>query len=104
MRVDPSLAQGAADEFAAAYAEWPAELQRRADKILDAVERSSNRGFSKEDRGNRHERLHELGRPTTPDPQPAERQQLDLAQDALALVAVTVGPEADDSIPAPITV
>src|SRR3954470_22980955 len=54
MRVDPSLAQGSADEFAAAYADWPAELQRGADKVLDAVERSSSRGFSKEDRGKRH--------------------------------------------------
>ena len=103
MRVDPSLAQGAADEFAAVYAGWPADLQRGADKVLDAVERSTSRGFSKEDRDNRHAKLQELGRPTTPDPQPAERQRLELAQDALTLVAVTVGP-ADESIPAPITV
>src|SRR4051794_9532184 len=103
MRVDPALAQGSADEFAAAYAQWPADLQRRADRILDAVERSTNRGYSKEPRGKRHDALQELGRPTTPDPQPAERARLDLAQDALALVAVTVG-QPDESTPAPITI
>src|SRR3954463_2136472 len=63
MRVDPSLAQGAADEFAAISAGWPAGLQRGADKVLDAVERLTSRGFSKEDRGNRQDKLHELGRP-----------------------------------------
>src|SRR3954466_12647941 len=99
MRVDPSLPPGAADEVAPVFAGGPADLQRGADKVLDAVERSTSRGFSKEDRDNRHAKLQELGRPTTPDPQPAERQRLELAQDALTLVAVTVARPTSPSPP-----
>src|SRR4051794_41764409 len=48
MRVDPSLAQGAADEVAAVYAGWPAHLQRGAHKGLHAVEGPTSPGVSQE--------------------------------------------------------
>src|SRR4051794_41304791 len=45
MRLDPAAADAAASEFAGAYATWAPEAQRRADRALDALERSSARPF-----------------------------------------------------------
>src|SRR4051794_33352520 len=93
LRLDPAAADAAASEFAAHYATWPADAQRRADGVLDALEQSTGRGsFAKLDRPARTAHLRSCGRPTDDDPVGAERQRLDLAQGAMSLAAVTVGP------------
>jgi hypothetical protein len=94
LRLDPSAADAAASEFAAHYATWPADAQRRADAVLDGLEQSTGRGasFAKLGRPARAAHLRACGRPTDDDPVGAERTRLDLAQGAMSLAAVTVGP------------
>jgi hypothetical protein len=92
LRLDPAAADAAASDFAAHYATWPADAQQRADSVLDALDTSSGRSFSKLDRPARTAHLQSCGRPTDDDPVGAERQRLDLAQGAMSLAAVTVGP------------
>jgi hypothetical protein len=94
LRLDPAAADAAAAEFTARYATWPADAQRRADAVLDALERSTgdSAAFAKLGRPARTAHLRACGRPTDDDPVGAERARLDLAQGAMSLAAVTVGP------------
>jgi hypothetical protein len=93
LRLDPAAADAAASEFAAHYATWPADAQRRADAVLDTLDASTGRAsFAKLGRPARTAHLRTCARPTDDDPVGAERQRLDLAQGAMSLAAVTVGP------------
>jgi hypothetical protein len=93
LRLDPAAADMAASEFAAHYATWPADAQKRADAVLDGLEQSTGgSAFAKLGRPARTAHLRACGRPTDDDPVGAERTRLDLAQGAMSLAAVTVGP------------
>ena len=93
LRLNPAAADAAASEFAAHYATWPADGQRRADAVLDALDASTGASsFAKLGRPARTAHLQTCGRPTDDDPVGAERQRLDMAQGAMSLAAVTVGP------------
>jgi hypothetical protein len=92
MRLAPGAADAAAAQFAAAYATWTPDAQRRAERVLDAFERSSARPFAKLDARGRSEHLRACARPTDDEPVGPERQRLDLAEQALSLAAVAVGP------------
>jgi hypothetical protein len=93
LRLDPTASDAAASEFAAHYATWPADAQRRADSVLDALEQSTGRAsFATLGRPARTAHLRACGRPTDDDPVGAERTRLDLAQGAMSLAAVTIGP------------
>ena len=92
MRLDPAAADAAASHFTATYATWPAEAQRRAEQVLDALERSADRPYARLDRGARAAHLRQCARPTNDQPVGAERERLDLAERALSLAAVAVGP------------
>jgi hypothetical protein len=92
VRLDPSVAGAATDDFAAAYDAWPDERRAQADALLDALERVPAGGFSgmaRERRGAELRARCELGhaRPTA-----AEHERLDLARRALELTAVALGP------------
>jgi hypothetical protein len=90
MRLDASLAPGAAEQFAGAYAGWPVERRRAADAVLDALESSTAAGFSALAPGRRTTALR--ARPTSARPAVAERERLDLTVRALELAAVVLGP------------
>jgi hypothetical protein len=92
LRLDPAAAEAAASEFAAHYATWPADAQRRADAVLDGLDASTGRSFAQLGRPARTAHLRTCGRPTDDDPVGAERARLDMAQGAMSLAAVTVGP------------
>jgi hypothetical protein len=93
LRLDPAAADAAASDFAARYATWPADAQRRADAVLDALEQStSGSSFANLGRPARTAHLRACGKPTDDDPVGAERRRLDIAQGAISLAAVTVGP------------
>ena len=92
LRIDPSVADAAAADFVARYATWPPDAQRRADDLLDALAQSTARPFSALDRSARAAHLRSCGRPTDDDPVGPERRRLDLAQGAMSLAAVTLGP------------
>jgi hypothetical protein len=93
LRLDPAAADAAASEFASHYATWGIEAQRRADGVLDALEASSSgRPFAKLDRPARTTHLRACAQPTDDDPIGPERQRLDMAQGAMSLAAVTIGP------------
>jgi hypothetical protein len=92
LRLDPAVADAAASEFAAHYATWAPDAQRNADAVLDALEASSARPFARLDRSSRADHLRACGRPTDDDPVGAERRRLDMAQGAISLAAVTLGP------------
>jgi hypothetical protein len=92
LRIDPSAADAAAADFVARYATWPPDAQRRADDLLDALAQSTARPFSALDRSARAAHLRSCGRPTDDDPLGPERRRLDLAQGAMSLAAVTLGP------------
>jgi hypothetical protein len=92
VRLDPAVAPAAAEQFAAAYASWPADRRRDADAVLDALERSTASGFSGLDRRRRGEELRARARVTSPRPAAAERARLELTADALGLAAVVLGP------------
>jgi hypothetical protein len=96
MRLTPAAADTAAAGFAAAYAAWPAERQRRADQVLDALERSAGRSFAKLDGRGRSAHLRTCAKPTDDEPIGGERERLDLAEQALALAAVAVGPSGNE--------
>jgi hypothetical protein len=96
MRLSPAAADAAAAQFAAAYATWTPEAQRRAERVLDALERSSARPFAKLDGRGRSEHLRACSRPTNDDPVGPERQRLDLAEQAMSLAAVAIGPSGDE--------
>lgn len=96
LRIDPTGADAAASEFAARYATWPADAQRRADGVLDALAQSSGRPFATLDRRGRANHLQSCGRPTNDDPVGPERRRLDMAQGAMSLAAVTLGPSSGE--------
>lgn len=90
-RLDAAVAAGAAAEFAALYAGWPPSARERADDLLDALGPT----FARADRGRRARWLHDNGRVRSSAPAGAERDRLAMTQDALSLVAVTLGPDDD---------
>jgi len=92
LRLDPAAADVAAAEFAARYATWPADAQRRADAVLDELAQSSSRPFAQLDRPARTAHMRACGRPTNDDPVGPERRRLDMAGGAMSLAAVTLGP------------
>jgi hypothetical protein len=92
MRLDPATADIAASEFAGTYATWPAELQQRADRTLDALEQSAPRPFAQLDRRARSEYLNASAKPSDDEPVGDERRRLDMAESAVSLAEVTVGP------------
>ena len=93
LRLDASVAPGVAAEFAAAYARWPAERRRRADTVLDALERApAGASFSALDSDRRGAELRADGRATRASPTGTEQERLDLTAGALELAAVALGP------------
>jgi hypothetical protein len=93
LRLDPAVAPEAAEQFAAAYVDWPPDRRRDADAVLDALEASPAAGaFSGLDRRRRGAELRARGRATRPSPSAAERADLDLTARALSLAAVVLGP------------
>jgi len=70
----------------------PAERRR----VLDALEASSGRAFAQLGRPDRIAHLRACGRPTDDDPVGAERRRLDMAQGAISLAAVTLGPSGNE--------
>jgi hypothetical protein len=96
LRLGPVAADIAATEFAAHYATWPADVQRRADALLDTLDASSGRSFARLDRGARTAHLRACGTPSNDDPVGAERGRLDMAQRAMSLAAVTLGPSGNE--------
>lgn len=75
MRLEPSAAAPATADFAAAYATWPAQDRKRADQILDHLAK-----------------LDRKGRERAVDPPGLARRELELAEQALALVAIATVP------------
>jgi hypothetical protein len=93
VRLDPAVAPAAAEQFAAAYASWPADRRRDADAVLDALEAAPAAGaFSGLDRGRRGAELRDGSRATRPSPTGAEHARLDLTSRALELAAVVLCP------------
>jgi hypothetical protein len=92
MRLAPTAADAAAAQFAAAYATWTPDAQRRAEHVLDALERSSGRSFARLDARGRSEHLRSCAKPTDDEPIGPERRRLDLAEQAMTLAAVAIGP------------
>jgi hypothetical protein len=92
MRLAPATADVAAAHFAAAYATWTPDAQRRAERVLDSLERSSGRPFAKLDARGRAEHWRACAKPTDDEPVGPERQRLDLAEQAMSLAAVAIGP------------
>ena len=83
LRLDASAAQPATADFAAAYATWPAHDRRRADQVLDRLAKLDRRGRERAVR-----------------PPGLERRETELAEQALALVAVATAPS--DGLDAPV--
>src|SRR4051794_41857775 len=74
LRLDPAAADAAASEFAAHYATWPADAQRRADAVLDALDASTGgSALAKLGRPARAAPLRTGGPPTHGDPGGARR-------------------------------
>jgi hypothetical protein len=96
MRLTPDAADTAAAAFGAAYATWPPERQRSADRVLDDLERSVGRSFARLDGRGRSAHLRTCARPTDSEPIAGERERLDLAEQALSLAAVAVGPSGNE--------
>jgi hypothetical protein len=96
MRLDPVCARGAAAHFTGVYATWPADARERADGLLEVLERGPpGMPFSRQPRAARASFLRECTRVTSTFPFGAERERLALAEGALGLVAVAVGPGED---------
>jgi hypothetical protein len=96
MRLDPACANGAAAHFAGAYATWSAGARERADIVLEVLERAPHGApFSRQPRTARASFLRGCTRVTSRFPSGAERERLALAEGALSLVAVAVGPGED---------
>ncbi len=88
-RLDASAAQTALADFQTAYATWPAASRKRADRVLDAL----GRDYAKQARKDREDVLRPKG---------LGRRELQLAEDALALVAVATVAH-DDPAPREVT-
>jgi len=96
LRLDPACAGGAAAHFAGVYATWSAAARKRADGVLEKLEQAPRGApFSRQPRVARVSFLRGCTRVTSKDPSGAERGRLALAEGALALVAVAVGPGED---------
>jgi hypothetical protein len=96
MRLDPVCANGAAAHFAGVYVTWSADARERAGGVLDVLERGPHgTPFSRQSRAARASFLRECTRVTSRFPCGAERERLALAEAALTLVAVAVGPGED---------
>jgi hypothetical protein len=95
-RLDPACAGSATAHFAAVYSTWPAEARRRADRVLEALQRGpAATVFSAQPRAAQATFLRACARVTSKDPSGVERERLALLEGALALVAVAVGPGED---------
>jgi len=96
MRVDPVGANGAAAHFAGVYAAWSVDARQRADDVLEVLERGPRGArFSRQPRAARASFLRGCTRVTSTFPSGPERERLALAEGALALVGVAVGPGED---------
>ena len=96
LRLDPACAAAATEDFADAYAAWAEHRRRWADRVLDALERSSARPFSALDGRGRCAHLSSCARLTSHEPTGAESERLDLVRQAMTLVAVGIGPAEGD--------
>jgi hypothetical protein len=93
LRLDPAVAPAAAEQFAVAYAAWPADRRRDADAVLDALEQAPAGGpFSALDPAGRGSELRARAHATEANPAAAEGQRLELGRRALDLAAVVLGP------------
>jgi hypothetical protein len=93
MRLDPVCANAAATYFAGVYATWSADARERADGTLERLERGPHGApFSRQPRVVRARFLRGCTRVTNGFPSGREREPLALAEGALSLVAVAVGP------------
>jgi len=88
-RLGDAAVQAATSDFTTAYVTWPAAARRRADRTLDAL----GRDYAKRSRSDREATLRPPG---------LERRSLELAEEALALVAVVTA-TADDHAPREVT-
>jgi hypothetical protein len=96
LRLAPVSANGAAAHFAGVYATWSADTRRRADDVLEVLEAGPHGApFSRQPRAARTSYLRACTRVTSRLPSGAERERLALAEGALGLVAVVVGPSED---------
>jgi hypothetical protein len=96
LRLDPACASSAAAHFAGVYARWSADARERADGVLDALEGGPHAAaFSRLPRAARTSFLRACTHVTSTHPSGAEHARLALAQNALGLVAVAVGPGED---------
>jgi hypothetical protein len=93
LRLDPACASSAAAHFASVYATWSSGARQHADGVLEELEWSPHEArFSRQPRAARASFLRGCTRVTSADPSGAERRRLALAEGALGLVAVAVGP------------
>lgn len=81
-RLSAAAAEPATADFATAYATWPTADRKRADLVLDQLARLDRKG--------REQALRPPGQ---------ERRELELAERALALVAITTRAEDGADIP-----
>ena len=102
LRLAAVSANGAAAHFAGAYATWSADARRRADGVLEVLEAGPHGApFSRQPRAARASFLRACTRVPSGLPSGAERERLALAEGALGLVVVVVGPgEGGDRGPA----
>ncbi len=94
-RLPAAAAEQATQDFAARYADWDGDRRRRADDVLDALERAEGKSFRGADRKRRATVLREHATPTSPTPAGQERKRLDLAEAALELLDAVIGPDSD---------
>lgn len=92
VRLDPSVAAPATEDFAAAYDAWPDERRAQADAVLDALERAPAGGFSGMHRDRRGAELHARCDVRHARPTAAEHERSELARRALELASVALGP------------
>ena len=100
-RLDPSVADEAARRFEARYASMPEVARDHADRVLDSLEASAARSFSKMPTADRWTHLQRAGNPASAAPTGDERKRLRLASDSLGLIALVVG--TDDGAPHEVT-
>jgi hypothetical protein len=93
LRLDAACASSAAAHFARVYATWSTGARKRADAVLEELEWSPHGlRFSRQPRAARVNFLRGCTRVTSEDPSGGERERLALAERALGLVALAVGP------------
>lgn len=94
-RLDPSVAGEAARRFQASYAGMSQVARDHADGVLDALETSPGRSFSKMSPGERCAYLRTESEPGSAAPSGGERKRLRLASDSLGLIALVVATDGD---------